>query len=353
MRTRHRVLIRGNGLLLRLYPAAYRDEFGEEMADVFDQALVEASDQGRAAVIRLCLRELGGWLSSVGRQWSSTVRAGPPGEKGEAMGDERQPHLQTPETWGQACLGAAPLLISGLTITLGPFLAFQPWGHVLLLGSYLLILAGLVAAWVRGFPRWSYSYAGYAVLFALFLSAVSTPGLVLFGHTFGQNDPWAWRAWLPLAAALLLGSVLTRSLRPALRFVQGAWQDWTRVSFALYAALPMLLLVVFDEVHPPWPAFFLAAGTLCLVLGALAYVRCVTATGRALSLLAGLGTSWLIVTAGVAAYWHDMKISPLAQPMDWTDNAVPMTIALGVLAVLMMAPVLLGLVRRGVGRQFS
>ena len=45
-------------LLLRLYPADFRDEFGEEMTSVFAAYVAETSHQGARALARLCLREL-------------------------------------------------------------------------------------------------------------------------------------------------------------------------------------------------------------------------------------------------------------------------------------------------------
>ncbi len=45
-------------VLLRLYPDPFRERFGREMQAVFAAALVDAWEQGPAAVIRLCLGEL-------------------------------------------------------------------------------------------------------------------------------------------------------------------------------------------------------------------------------------------------------------------------------------------------------
>jgi len=47
-------------LLIRLYPAAYREEFGEEMSDVFQQALADARTKGAVAVTKFLTRETAG-----------------------------------------------------------------------------------------------------------------------------------------------------------------------------------------------------------------------------------------------------------------------------------------------------
>jgi len=49
-------------LLLRLYPAAYREEFGREMADVFQQALGDARSRGAFAATKFFTREIAGLL---------------------------------------------------------------------------------------------------------------------------------------------------------------------------------------------------------------------------------------------------------------------------------------------------
>lgn len=47
-------------VLLRLYPAEYRAEFGEEMLDVLGQAMIEARRRGRFVSVRASMRESAG-----------------------------------------------------------------------------------------------------------------------------------------------------------------------------------------------------------------------------------------------------------------------------------------------------
>lgn len=357
MNDRNRLLRRSYERLLGLYPASFRAEFQEEMGQVFADALTVALAGGGGAVARLCLREMATLPGAAGREWVSELRArrfagkGATMESGEAF---RGPGAQSdcppvqPVTWGQALLAAAALLVTGLGLALTGIPALHPWNRALMFGPCLLVLLGLVVAWLRSFPRWSYPYTGYALLFALWMSRVSTPGLTMVGYTFGRNDPWGWRAWLPLAVALLLGIVLARSLRPAVRFVTRAWHDWTLLSLSLYGGLPLLIWLCFDEVHGPLPAGFQVATSLFLAAGAVAYMRSSAGLGRALSLLAGLSAAWLLTTAGVSAYWHGFHRPYASEPYHWSDNAVPMLVAWPVVALLLLAPVILGLLRRGV-----
>ena len=60
---------------LRLYPHTFRTIFGDEMIDVFTNALDEAAEQGGGALLRFCLRETGALSSSVVREQIAADRA--------------------------------------------------------------------------------------------------------------------------------------------------------------------------------------------------------------------------------------------------------------------------------------
>ncbi len=51
--------------LLRLYPGAFRAEFGEEMLAVFADAVREAAACGGMSLAGVCLRELSDWPVNV------------------------------------------------------------------------------------------------------------------------------------------------------------------------------------------------------------------------------------------------------------------------------------------------
>jgi hypothetical protein len=66
--------------LLRLYPASYRNQFGDEMIEVFREIETEPEKKSRAARGILCLREVAGLLSGalrdIGEPWAA-IQAGP------------------------------------------------------------------------------------------------------------------------------------------------------------------------------------------------------------------------------------------------------------------------------------
>ena len=69
------LIIRCYGLLIRLFPRRFRDEFGEEMTAVFTQVMMEAVERGRWAVTTVYLRELRDLpLNLVREHWHSLTK---------------------------------------------------------------------------------------------------------------------------------------------------------------------------------------------------------------------------------------------------------------------------------------
>ncbi len=77
-------------------------------------------------------------------------------------------------------------------------------------GGYLVVLAGLFWGWLKGFPRWVFSYLAYGIVFALYLANASTPGLVIFNIPMWGRELWGWRACVPMAMVALSALLLSR-----------------------------------------------------------------------------------------------------------------------------------------------
>lgn len=350
-------LSRAYARLLRLYPASFREEYGEEMCVVFSQAIDEARSAGCWAPVRRCLSELLDWPAAIAREWAATVPAHNPVQGAMNMDTQSTVHdldaagsvSAAPERWHETLLAAAGLFVPGLALALTELPALRPWTQALVFGAYLFTLAGVLVGWVRRFPRWSYVYVGYAVLFSLYLSTVSTPGLRVLGYTFARHERWGWRACLPPAAVVLLGLLVTRSLRPLGGLFTGVWRDWTRLSLALYGALPLPMWAVTDEVHSRFLVPMLLVIGLCLAAGAAVHMRSRTGVSRLLALLGGLALPWLLSSIALAFYWTSTQESWAAGPVSWTEMALPMLAAGAVLLVILAAPALLVVLRRRVG----
>jgi len=217
-------------------------------------------------------------------------------------------------SWGAALVGALPFLLFGLAHLLDGIaelsgharLAINPLDRsldlpaivlTLPMGVYLVSVLGLLIGVLKGFPRWSYAYLGMS----LYL------GLSYFNGSFYGVDYSSW-AWIPALAAILLGFLLTRPLYPLALMLQDAWNDWTRVSFALYAfALPVLTIIFFDEDWGVLQLYGLFFDTVLLAAGAVAFLRSSTILGRVLSLQAAV---LILVVKGLLGGWLDGHFWP-------------------------------------------
>jgi hypothetical protein len=56
--------------LLHLYPRRQRDEFGPEMAAVFEQAMNASRNRGRLPLIRFLFLEMAGLIAGAAREWT-------------------------------------------------------------------------------------------------------------------------------------------------------------------------------------------------------------------------------------------------------------------------------------------
>ena len=289
--------------LRKLYPDRFLDEFGGEMGDVFAQALSGMDDSGtppatrRVKMVRLFFREI--WHFPLAyldaRRYHASL--GPEdaslGIIGEQDTTETWVGMRT--SWGEALIGALPFLLYGLAYLLEGVAELGGHNHLTFnlldgslnrptitltveMGVYFVSALGLLFGVLKGFPRWSYAYLGMSLY---------------FGWSYNNQNYYGvfykWWVWLPSFAAIILGLLLTRSLQPLARLLQGAWNDWTRLSFALYAfALPMLTFIFFDEAWGAFQLFGLFFDTVLLAAGAVAFLRSRTIWGRVLSLQAAV-----------------------------------------------------------------
>lgn len=247
-------------------------------------------------------------------------------------------------SWGEALAGMVPFLVFGLTMVLSEYLVRPVWSAYgttvyCFVACYVALLVGLGVGWVKGFPRWSYHYGGLVLVSTWWWMGLNSPRVWIF------NGPGAWvPLWVMAATALLL----TRSWRPLRQLLEGAWHDWTRLSFGLYGCMPLVVWLLFDEVTAPYSAPYLAGSAVILAVGVLAYVRSARTSQRALALLIGMTLSWGVATVGTAIYWDGLQKPWMMEPGHWYAVVQGMVIAWGVLAGLTFAPALLSLLRRRV-----
>lgn len=218
--------------------------------------------------------------------------------------------------WALGTLQANAILSEPALAVIGSVLA------LIIIGPFVIAL-GL--GWVKGFPRWSFPYWGMA--WAL--------SRLLF-------DQWGWRAGIPLVLVAVIASLLARGVRPLRQLVTSVWNDWTQLSFAFYGALPLALVIAFDEVKEQGPEVMLL---VALALGALAYMRSTRIWQRALALFGSFTLIWAAATVCLANYWGGRQEPWMPKPGDWSRTVQWMSKEGVGWLVLLLAPALLGLLR--------
>ncbi|MCP4426459.1 MAG: hypothetical protein GY803_18350 [Chloroflexi bacterium] len=364
------LLVRFYTWLLRLYPASFRDAFGEEMTAVFAQSLLKAKENGFWTAVIVSWRELRDFPLAIFREHLSK-----PGEKTAMTKFIKQSgNLEEATNAGQdgpaarweTVLALFPFLWPALGL-LTPLLAaiVERWlpantdpadapqwlialvGMVVVSFMAFTFLGPLLLGWLRGFPRWSYAYLGLILPFSALLTRAATPGLNLFGYTFGRSELWGWRAWMPVLFVAGLAFLITRSVRFQARVFTNVWCDWTRLSFAFYGAVPLLLGISFDEVHNSYEAHSLAASAILLALGAYLYVRGTSVWRRIIALVGGFTLSWTIAIVFLSTHWHErFEVGMPRSGPDWSETTQRMTQEGVVLIVWLLAPALIGVLRR-------
>jgi len=335
--------------MLKLYPGRFLDEFGGEMDDVFAQALSGLDDSGpppaarSLKMARLFFREVWyfpfAYLDARRYHVSLSPEDAPLGISSFGEQDTTDTWMGRRASWGSALVGALPFLLFGLAYLLEG--VAELGGHdnpafnlldgslnypaIILtapMGVYFVSVLGLLFGVLKGFPRWSYSYLGMSLYFGWDYSS---------GSYYGVNyDAWAW---LPFFAAIILGLLLTRSLQPLVRLLQGVWNDWTRLSFVLYTlVLPMLTVIFFDMDWGVFQLYGLFFETVLLAAGAVAFLRSRTIWGRVLSLLAAVV---ILVVKGLLGGWLDGQF--------W-----PAIIFFSIYIGFLLLPAVIGLLRWGV-----
>ena len=122
--------------------------------------------------------------------------------------------IPKPESWASTIAALGMFMVAGIVLILMEIP--HEWGYDELLQklgfifiAWLLVAAaGYSIGWIKIFPRWSYPYTTQMVLFSLYLMRASTPGLQIFGYTFGRSDAWVWRAWLPAILATIIALIV-------------------------------------------------------------------------------------------------------------------------------------------------
>lgn len=271
--------------LLRSYPAAFRAHFASEIAQVFRTMCRETYNaSGAGGLLWLWLPVLWDWAWAALYQWElylfkrrTEMTRTNPMNRGDGI-----PALSP----AQAGLAVLPFLLFGLSSLVSKLDYFHtspaslPLWQVLIIDPFLafnwLILTGLGISLFVGFPRWGYSYLGWAIIFAWL-----GQGMGFYDYTLARL------IWLPLLGVVLIALLARRSLQPLRNLLRGLWQDWTMLALALYIFYCSFYML-YDSNHNPYLLILITATTLAMSLGAWGYFRAYSPLRRVLALIGGL-----------------------------------------------------------------
>jgi len=295
--------------LMKLYPALYQREFGEERQEVFALALEEAICRGNRALFRLVHCELHDFPASAIRAYIRELEVMMK-TSATKLGDERL-------SWIGLLLGAWPFLVSGPVMAILPYL---PWSAekvldfrsplwLVIIGLSLLI--GITVGGRRGFPRWVYPYL-VILFFVIAFPLLGWLGQLVHVDTNGWiSTAIFWVAILGLGAAALFFSSRIPSTRKIYNDVRN---DWTRLSFGMVVFLALGTSIYLGDHLPPFgPAVWLPS--IVVFLGAITYLLCRSRLTRSMALIATIIISFLV-----------MMILPTDDP--WAVEAIFIVVAL-------------------------
>lgn len=284
-------------LLLNVYPPAYRAEFGNEMYNTFIEGVEEAGSQGRLG--RFVVRELRDTPRALANAywdgWRTKLQTGIQILQDIASTSDLPPAPPDGRvSWRQVFFELSLFMVAALLLIIITYFDGVDAGwqrNTELLGKVItpLTLPFLLLGLARGLPRWAYPFGGLLLGYYIFVSY--------------QASLWMFLLVMLLAFfALAVAETLTNP-QPSLlplplrRIGQSLSVDWTRLSFGLYGAMPLVILLAFDDAHLNNRTPYLALSALMMIVCALLYCRSREQTNQITVLLAGLtcaiGGAWL------------------------------------------------------------
>jgi hypothetical protein len=229
---------------------------------------------------------------------------------------------------------------------------FDP-GFILSLGSSLIILAGILWGWLKGFPRWSFPYLASEIFWAWTLANAATPGLVIFHTHIWGRELWGIRAWAPLGLVALLALLLSRPpWGPLVKLGRAIWNDWTLLVFGLYGSMPILFSVWLDEMQHSYSFPPAVVAMIFILIGAFIYLRFPSRQFQLLGLLLNAFLANLALGIGSEFYWstHSVNFATgqstlLSGPVPWGSILLKSAFFSGIVILPLLSPILLKFVK--------
>lgn len=294
--------IQGYRVLLLLFPRRFRDEFSDEMLEIFSQAIEDAARVGSLAKVEAFLQELRDlpWVALKERL---------------DRGPDREVGILSPPTSWEGALSGKGLLVA-MAAFLIPLIAIMTNSAPLSSRNFLLpigfifIVVVLVTGLLKGAPRWCLPYFGLAISMITFHKVINgltsafpisfIPGSVAGAWDQSYRLLWegfvAGMMWLSLFLGVAFVLACFSAIRHLRQFYWRIRQDWTQVSFILYGGAMTTLVLLFEDYHDEEP--FALVSVICLAVGAWFYLRSPRSRQRALALVTGITLAMWVAAYG-------------------------------------------------------
>jgi hypothetical protein len=324
------ILIRLYKFLLRFYPRGFQAQYRDEMVSVFTQSIT--AEPGIKSGY-LFLRELFDLPGSILSVYNAQ------GLHGGNM--SKQKEYIAPVAHWEALIGTLPFLGFGITSMLSKTEQFNdPRVIFLYLAFYGLALLGLLIGWIRDFPLWSYGYIGWSLVFTWWWSLASINGAY-----------WGLLIWFAVGLVVLIALLWKRSLVPIEKFFKDIFNDWSRLSLAMYTFIAFIYLL-YDENHHPYLFVFMSASTFVIAAGAWLFLRGASLRGRIGSIFGGLVVANVISQISNNT-WDAQAYYNLSQglPTPWYMTVFRTVMILSFLIAILFWPAIIGLGQYLIDRQ--
>jgi hypothetical protein len=342
-------------LLLAFYPSWFREEFGEEMQDVFVSMLTETQDADGEHSLRRFWREIRDWPLSVLQEHLRSRR-----RKMLQNGTNEKKPLPRNELLAALVLFLLPLLVSFINIFTTDSNLPQWLNYILLLFLWGCTIFAIGLAVVRRLPGWSLSYLGFVLVLGIpllrydYLWGWMYP---YFLQTFGAMSHWSLSIRiiyngifvLIMLFSILISGLLLVNLFRLLPYTRSVWQrvraDWTQLSFMFYGGLVFAILLSFEEYQ--YEDIWKCVAWMCLAVGAWFYLRANEQKQRVLALIGGAsGAMWTVIFAKwllipLQKWPSGYPVAP-SEATRWVETSGELVSWAGILIIL-IAPALLNL----------
>jgi hypothetical protein len=315
----------------------YREEYGDELQEVFELSLAEAAKSGKMETAKVLLRELASLPQGIYfehlREWRKTRMA---------------------KKFGPAFSETIAVVLPFLVV----LALFSPIGMIqgiparvvemIRLSLLGILLVMVVVGLTRGLPRWILPYMGFVFAVANLLITLDFIDPKWYGFSlppyvsrFVSDFVHAGVYWVGIIILVFL-SVLLAAMIPAFRpFYRRLRNDWTLLAFILYGVTPFAVLLTFDDYHYAEPYVFVSF--IILALGGWLYLRNDVPWKKFMFLFIGLTLAMAVTVTGAAVLIEE---SLYASHSTW-QVAMAETIMTWVwLATFMLLPPLINLIPR-------